>query len=215
MKIGYFKIGLTLLFIIFLGGAGCVDAQKQVTSEQEKKIQELTKKIEDIERRDQEPKQEVKPAQQKATSSKLLADISNNRIKNQLISFDDLLETTMIDTYLECNGLAVFNNLKHLNDPNLKDAFPEPESKYIEECRQEYVNLLPRESRLIAEPELSGLRKQMTLFITQAKGLAQFALNGGYDAGKIDEYDKNLKSLLTECREEILQIKRKFNIDLQ
>lgn len=216
------KIVFFLLIPLLLLGAGC-NSQQKIIDEQQKKIDELTTKVGTL--LNQQATSTVKvettkvnvvvPTIKKTLLQSSVISQDNNRIKDQLIFFENLLESNMIDTYLKCDALAVYNNvlITESDQKMVKAAFPEPHSTYQEACGQQIVALRPYVSRLIAEPELVNLRQKMTLFINTANALAMFALDGGYDASTQDTYHKELKSLLTDSREEIIRIKREYSID--
>ncbi len=57
-----------------------------------------------------------------------------------------------------------------------------------------------------------NLRKITSEYIKVVKSLAVFALDGKYSAAKIDKYDIERKELFTQTQEDILRLKRTYNV---
>ncbi len=137
------------------------------------------------------------------------------RISNQLKEFIDFLENGLVDADIQCDVLANFNNIRavHSDDPKIKIGWPDSSwEEQKNKCRSALSPLFLKHASLVAEPELQPLRKILTDYFEQAKSLGFYALDGGYEASIIDGRSRAIEKLRTEAREEIIRIKRLYDI---
>lgn len=139
---------------------------------------------------------------------------AQDRIAVQLKIFDDYLEYNLVGAQVDCVTLAVYSSSEKLMDAeSFRQAFPEDKEVYKDMCRSAYVDVITNQKILVAEPELQSLRVFLSSYTDEVKSFSQYALNDGSQTAYIDESDKKMDSLRTQSREEVLRLKRKYDID--
>jgi len=137
------------------------------------------------------------------------------RISNQLQNFDYIIEKIIYKADLDCYVFATYNNASHYSNmsPELfATAFPESKETYSNNCQKSNYLMSMSESQLVAEPELKNLRVMISDYMDTVKAFASFAIDGGYDAATLDNFSAESKKLLTNCREEVIRIRRAYNL---
>jgi len=155
----------------------------------------------------EQPKSQVK-VEAKNTSSA--------RIATQLKAFDDYLEYSLVGAQVDCTVYAIYNNVAATGQMNAQDfqqAFPESKTSYETKCRTTYLDVVTNQKILVAEPELQSLRTLLTSYAEEVKTFSQYALNGGSQGSYIDAADKKMDNLRTLSREEVLKLKRQYNLN--
>ena len=208
---GFIQLPLLIAIIvgvIAVGGVGYVIVKQQQYSRVEKERQDLITSQQNELENAQKEISELKKEDQASSIKQEVKNTSKTRLKSQLDFFDSTFEDLLVDAYINCSVLANYNNVVRYGGTDIKTAFPDSPEIYKNNCRSKYVSMNLVEGKLIAEPELVNVRKKISEFIQNAKGLGMYALDGGDQAAVIDGYEKNLKRLLTEVREEILTARR-------
>lgn len=137
-------------------------------------------------------------------------------VTTQLKAFDDFLEYSLVGAQVDCIVLASYNNVisaRQMDQQSFQQAFPDSKESYENKCRSSYLDVVANQKLLIAEPELQSLRILLTSYSDEIKSLGSYALSGGSDASHIDNSDKRMDNLRTLSREEIINLRRKYNID--
>lgn len=134
------------------------------------------------------------------------------RIIAQLKNFDDYLEYSLVGAQVDCTVFATYNNFALTGQMDTQ-AFPNSKESYESTCRTSYLDVLNNQKILIAEPELQSLRTLLTSYTEEVKAFSQYTLNGGSQSTYIDNADKKMDNLRTLSREEILKLKRKYNLN--
>ena len=138
------------------------------------------------------------------------------RIATQLKAFDDYLEYSLVGAQVDCSVYATYNNVAATGQMNAEDfqqAFPESKASYETKCRTTYLDVVTNQKILVAEPELQSLRTLLTSYAEEVKTFSQYALNGGAQGAYIDNADKKMDNLRTLSREEVLKLKRQYNLN--
>jgi hypothetical protein len=204
IKKNWFKLGiLVILFlgVYFLG----INVQKN----QEKKSLLNDKNEIPINKTS-----EINETQEKKLLVKKKTETSSV-ITTQISTFEDFLEYKLIDAQINCIGFAIYNNVlinKYMDTESFKQAFPDSREFYEDKCRSSYMNVVLNQKILIAEPELQPLRILLTSYSDEVKSFSLYALNGGHSTPMIDSSEKKMDDLLTTSREEVVRLKRKYQI---
>ena len=167
--------------------------EKEVINAQLIKEKEIIKEKEEIENN---KKQETE-------------NITKMKLKSQLDYFDSIFENVLIDAHINCGWLAEHNNAILRNDSEIKKDFTNSLEIDKSNCRNKLAEI-PIKNKFIAEPELIKLRKKLSEFIQITTDLALYALEGGGQAEIMNDYERDLRKLRTEIREEII-IARRLN----
>jgi len=218
---------LPLALVALLAGSyfavhGYIDYKIKSIGDQ-KKIQDLTQALKKTQEQDiatttspqSQPVQAVPTAPVKATSTAKIKIDNSASVKTQLLAFENYFENELLDAYIYCDGLAVYNNMAKYPDPqiDINTAFPEGQEFEILKCRSTYLKASQEGSKLlVAQPQLVNLRIQITEFLNNVVELAQYALDGGYNGPTISIYQSKYKPLRTSIREEILKQKQIYNL---
>lgn len=137
-----------------------------------------------------------------------IENITKMKLKSQLDYFDSIFENILIDAHINCGWLAEHNNAILRNDSEIKTDFTNSLETDKSNCRSKLAEIVSLKNKLIAEPELVKLRKKLSEFIQITTDLAMYALEGGGQAEIMDDYEKDLRKLRTEIREEIIVARR-------
>lgn len=157
--------------------------------------------------------QPEQPAPQVKAETK---NTSSTRINTQIKAFDDYLEYSLVGAQVDCTVYATYNNVSATGQMNAQDfqqAFPESKASYETKCRTTYLDVVTNQKILVAEPELQSLRTLLTSYAEEVKTFSQYALNGGSQGAYIDNADKKMDNLRTLSREEVLKLKRQYNLN--
>lgn len=168
------------------------EKEKEVINAQLIKEKEMIKEKEEIENN---KKQEIE-------------NVTRIKLKSQLDYFDSIFENILIDAHINCGWLAEHNNAILRNDSEIKEDFTNSLEIDKSNCRSKLAEIISLKNKLIAEPELVKLRKKLSEFIQITTDLAMYALEGGGQAEIMDDYEKDLRKLRTEIREEIIVARR-------
>jgi hypothetical protein len=134
----------------------------------------------------------------------------------QLKMFDDFLEYNLIGAHIDCIVLSTYNNIisnKLTTQEELQQAFPDNKEFYDNNCRSSYLSVVENQNLLVAEPELQSLRILLSSYSDEVRTFGLYALKNGYDGSRIDNSDKIMDNLRTLSREEVINLKRKYNIN--
>lgn len=221
LKENWFKLGILIAIIVLVSGVALYLNDKNKLAEQAR-LDRITRETETMiaeERAKTEQEQAQLLEQQKKEEQKQLANQSaaakNARIALQIIEFEDVLEGKLVDADINCKVFATYNNLSVVNPSLLPQALPDSKETYEKKCLSSYVPLILLRNKLIAEPELQILRKILTDYIDAIKGLATYALDGGYSAQVIDKYSADFDKFRLSAREELLRLQRQYNVKSQ
>lgn len=208
LKENWFKIGLLIILavgvIMFAINASKVD-----------KISEHIASPANQDAVDVPTQQAPSNVEYKSTATQTKEDTSLI-VVTQLKAFDDFLEYSLVGAQVDCIVLASYNNIiatQQMDQQSFRQAFPDSKESYENKCRSLYLDVVTNQKLLIAEPELQSLRILLTSYSDEAKSLGSYALSGGFDALHIDNSDKKMDNLRTLSREEVINLKRKYNIN--
>ncbi|MBI2515011.1 hypothetical protein HYV91_02380 [Candidatus Wolfebacteria bacterium] len=221
LKENWFKFGILIVLIVLVSGVALYLNNKNRLAEQERldriTSEAKTKTEDEKARADQEQAQLLE--QQKKEEQKQLANqattAKNARISSQIIEFEDVLEGKIVNADINCSVLANYNNVMQYGGTDIKTAFPDSPETYKNKCSSAYSPLIFLRNKLIAEPELQGLRKILTDYLDAVKGLATYALDGGYSAQIIDKYSADFDKFRLNAREELSRLQRLYNVKPQ
>lgn len=213
-KENWFKLGVLISIIILVSGIALYLNNKNKFSEQER-IDRITKEAEIklVEEQAQLLEQQKKEEQKQLANQS--AATKNTRITSQIVEFEGVLEGKLVNADINCTVLASYNNVSVVKPSLLFRDFPDSKETYEKECSISYFPLIMLRNKLVAEPELQILRKILTDYIDAVKGLAAYALDGGYSAQVIDKYSANFDKLRLSAREELLRLQRQYNVKPQ
>lgn len=141
---------------------------------------------------------------------------TSSMVDTQLKVFDDFLEYSLVGAQVDCIVLASYNNVistRQMDQQSFQQAFPNSKESYENKCRSSYLDVVANQKLLVAEPELQSLRIILTSYSDEIKSFGSYALSGGSDALRIDDSDAKMDNLRTLSREEVINLKRKYNID--
>jgi hypothetical protein len=125
------------------------------------------------------------------------------------------LEYNLVYAQVDCTVFASYNNViatGQMDAQTFQQAFPESKESYESKCRSSYLDVIMNQKILISEPELQSLRTLLTSYAEEVRTFSQYALNGGFQAAYIDNADKKMDNLRTLSREEVLRVRRQYNI---
>lgn len=138
-----------------------------------------------------------------------------SRITSQIIEFEDVLEGKILDADINCTILGTYNNLSVVKPQDRAQYLPDSKESYEKKCISFYAPLVLLRNKLVAEPETQNLRRILTAYIDSVRGLALYALDGGYSAQVLDKYAADFDTLRLEAREELLRLQRQYNVKPQ
>lgn len=196
LKENWFKIGLLIIL-----GIGMLFWNKSLKENKEEVNTQITPTASSFINED---------AKQEQTKNNYLI------ISNQLKTFDDFLEYKLIGAQIDCITLATYNNIltnKSMDSASFQQAFPDTKESYKEKCQLLYLDVVQNQKLLIAEPELRSLRTLLTSYSNEVKSFGLYALEDGSDGSIIDSSDKKMDDLRTLSREEVINLKRKYDIN--
>jgi hypothetical protein len=210
LKQNWFKIGI-LLILIF----GIVIFSQRFPNSVEEKVEDVslpnvTVPIDEI-----LEQQEIQKEPASENIPKANSVVNNNKIATQLNIFDDFLEYKLVEADINCGVFATYTNVvsnQSMSASRFQQAFPDSQEYYEEVCRSSYLDVAQNQKILVAEPELQALRILLSSYSEEVKSFAIYALDGGHAASVIDESSRKMDNFRILSREEVINVKRKFNI---
>ena len=135
-----------------------------------------------------------------------------SKIRNQIITIEQILSKSS-NIRIACLVVGTGNYIEEYGTEEELKSLSKNYEETKDECFQYHI-IYSQVTNLIAEPELASVKQKLSQTGDILREFGVYViLDKGLDGKIIDVYERDLKKLIIQTREEILEVKRVYNLE--